>query len=468
MNSETLAVTSALAARHRPGRQMGWLLLLAINLPCVALADDRDQQWKTVEQMSAEDQALFDPATATPRDGSIPYIPAEPYPFQAPYTAEEMGFRSAEFVHIGRWPLAIVDVFGVVTSSGYINQGVSVSYTTIKGRPGLEGYIHDVKPGEPYAFWTLYDIFPPESEGTQQLWIPFRTDKEHRTKMDFYVYSEQLRRVRRQPQPLRDQRFPDNSQTFDDVIGRDPWELDWQLLGTDVIYETIRFPNTRPTITQNIGGKFVERQTASIKMMGDSYPHYRADGGIDTWVMKATVREDWLPGYSEKTLIFWLDKHFFYPLRMEKYNARGELMMVEVRFAEHENPERGDFGYDALSTVYWNVEYDLVGFSLHDGQVRKDWTAEQEKMIFTPEFMRRKWLIEPIKSQAVIRDPEHFYLRPKLYPGKFPGARNVTLAPALQARVDAQEAAGHLVFETPGTTPVAAAQPTEAETKATQ
>ncbi len=71
-------------------------------------------------------------------------------------------------------------------------------------------------------------------------------------------------------------------------------------------------------------------------------------------------------------------------------------------------------------------------------------------MIFTPEFMRRKWLIDPIKSQAVIRDPEHFFLRPRLYPGKFPGERNPNVAPEIQARVDAQEAAGHLVFVTPG------------------
>ena len=448
MNSEAQTVKTSRRVPRRINWRLGPVLLLAVALPLLAAADQRDEQWKTVPQMSAEDQALFDPSTSTPRDAAIPYIPAEPYPFQAPYTAEEMGFRSAEFVHLGRWPQAIVDVFGVVTSSGYINQGVSVGYTSINGRPGLEGYIHDVKPGEPYARWAMYDTFPPESEGTQQLWLPYRTDMEHRTKMDFYVYSEQLRRVRRQPQPLRDQRFPDNSQTFDDVIGRDPWELSWQLLGTDVLYETIRFPNTRPTITQNIGGQFVERQTAAIKMMGDDYPHYRSDGGIDTFVLKATVREDWLPGYSEKTLIFWLDKHLFYPLRMEKYNAKGELMMVETRFAEHENKARGDFGYSALSTVYWNIEHDLIGFSLHDGQAPKNWKPEEEKMIFTPEFMRRKWLVDPIKSQAVIRDPEQFYLRPKLYPGKFPAERNPAVPAEVQARVDAQEAAGHLVFVT--------------------
>ena len=465
MNSDAQTLAVPGHATRRSTWPVVGVLLLACALPLVAVADEHAEQWKSLEQMSSADQALFDPSTQTPRDTAIAYIPAEAYPFQPPYTAEEMGYRSSEFVHISRWPLEIVDVFGVVTSSGYINQGVSVSYTAPIGRPGLEGYIRDVKAGEPYARWTLFDTFPPESEGAQQLWLPYRTDKEHRTKMDFYVYSEQLRRVRRQPQPRRDQRFPDNSQTFDDVIGRDPWELEWQLLGTDVLYETVRFPNTRPTITLNRHGQgFVELQSAALKMMGDAYPHYRSDGGVDCWVMKATIREDWLPDYGEKTLIFWLDKHLFYPLRMEKYNARGELMMIEARQADVENPALGDFGYSSEISVYWNVEHDLVGYSLHDGQAPRQWTEEEQKTIFTPEFMRRKWLITPIKTQALIREPDHFFLRPHLYPGRFPGERNPTVPADVQARFDAQEAAGHLVFETPAS---AAAQ-AQTEHKAAQ
>ena len=436
------------------------LLLLAAASSFGASIDEREQQWKTFEQLTPAELIEFDPRTSTPRDATIPYIPAEPYPFEPPYTAEEMGYRTSEFVHIGRWPSAMVDVFGVVTSSGYINQGVSVGYQAPIGRPGLNGYIHDIKPGEVYTRWLIYSVFPPDDEGSQQLWFPNRTDMEHRTKMDFFVYSPQLRRVRRQPQPRRDQRFPDNSQTFDDVIGRDPWEMDWQVLGTDIIYETIRFPDTRPSITLNVPGKgLTETPTASIKMLGDSYPFYRPDGGIDCWVLKATIRSDWLPDYGEKTLIFWVDKHYFYPIRMEKYGLKDELMMVEVRFADLVNKELGQFGYSSITTVYWNIEQDLIGYSQHDGLAPHPWTAEQEKMIFTPEFMRRQWLVEPIKSLVVIRDPEKFYLRPKTYPGKFPHDRNPTLPPAVQARVDAQEAAGHLVFESPHATAEAQTAP---------
>ncbi len=179
---------------------------------------------------------------------------------------------------------------------------------------------------------------PPESENTQQLWFPARTDIENRSKMDFFVYSPSLRRVRRQPEPRRDQRFPDNSQTFDDVLGRDPWELAWEVIGSDTLYETMRFPSTRQTIVLNIDGQgFVEKPTSSIKMMGDDCPYYRADGGLDAWVLKATTKPEWLPDYNEKYYVLWLEKNTFFPLRIEKYGKDGRLMMVEERLGDKSN-----------------------------------------------------------------------------------------------------------------------------------
>jgi hypothetical protein len=201
-----------------------------------------------------------------------------------------------------------------------------------------------------------------------------------------------MRRVRRMPEPRRDQRFPDNAQTFDDVVGRDPWEFEWQLLGTDVLYETLRFPNTRPTITLNVIGKgFVEKRTDEMRLMGDDFPHYRTDGGVDCWVLKATAKPEWLPDYAEKYLVVWVEKHTFYPLRREKYAPDGHLMMVEVRLSKQENPALGDRGYAALMSNYWNVDHDLLGFSLHDGHTLRDWTDAEKEMIFSAEFMRREW-----------------------------------------------------------------------------
>lgn len=71
-------------------------------------------------------------------------------------------------------------------------------------------------------------------------------------------------------------------------------------------------------------------------------------------------------------------------------------------------------------------------------------------MLFTAEFMRRQWLFEPIKSQTRIDSPDKFFLRSHLYPDKFPNDRNMTLPPEIDLRYRAQEAAGHLIFETGG------------------
>lgn len=422
-----------------------WVLACTL-LVGVACAEERT--WRTVDELSEAVRARFDPTTDAPRDAALPYLPAERYPFEAPYTAEEMGYRAAEFVHISRWHHSLIDVFGVITSSGYINQGAGVSYVMQTTAPGFQAYVDGVAAGQVYSRWLIYSTFPPETEAEQQLWVPYRTDATNRTKMDFFVYSPQLRRVRRQPQPRRDQRFPDNAQTFDDVIGRDPWEFDWSLLGTDVVHRTVRFPTTRPTVVLNSASQgFVERKTADLKPMGEDYAHYRADGGVDCWVVRADTRTDLLPDYNEKTLILWLDKQHFYPLRMEKYDREGKLIMVEVRNAALENPAREGFGYSAQMTLYWDLEHDIMSYSVHDGHRVHEWTAEQQAMIFTPEFMRRQWLYEPIKTQMLISDPTHYFLRPDLYRDRFPDVRRIELSPALAARYAAQEQAGRLVFE---------------------
>jgi hypothetical protein len=415
----------------------------------IASTAGAEPTWRTVAEMNEADRAMFDPANSTPRDSAIPYLPAEAYPFKPPYTAEEMGYRSAEFPHISRWTHALNDVFGVITSTGYINQGSAVSYVEQTTGSGLDGYMRGLAAGDVHSKWLMYSKFPPETEAEQQLWLVYRTDPKITTKMDFFVYSPQMRRVRRQPQPRRDQRFPDNAQTFDDVIGRDPWEMEWQLLGTDVLYQTVRYPDTRDTIVLNRNNKgFVEEKTADIRVMGPEYPHYRPDGGVDCWVVMARIKPEIVPDYNEKYLIFWLDKHYFYPIRTEKYDHQDKLMMVEVRNPRLENAAMPEgFGYAASLTVYWDINHDIMSYSMHDGNEPITWTEEQKGMLFTPEFMRRQWLVKTVKTQALIQNPDHYFMRPHLDPEKFPDVRHIEISPELQARIAAQDSAGHLVFD---------------------
>jgi hypothetical protein len=119
-----------------------------------------------------------------------------------------------------------------------------------------------------------------------------------------------------------------------------------------------------------------------------------------------------------------------------------------VRVAKQENPALKDRGYAALISLYYDLSLDLMSYSVHDAHLVKEWSAADRAVMFGPDFMRRGWLMHPLKTQSLVNAPEEFYLRPLLYPDKFPQERKIELAPDVDARIRAQEAAGHLVFET--------------------
>jgi hypothetical protein len=128
------------------------ILAAALLLPAAAIAQEGDgRTWRGVADLTPAEREIFDPSTDTPRSDQSPYLPAERYPFEAPYTAEEMGYRSREFVHVSRWPHSMVDVFGVITPSGYTNQAAQVGYVMQETGPGLAGYVYGLEPGVTYA-----------------------------------------------------------------------------------------------------------------------------------------------------------------------------------------------------------------------------------------------------------------------------------------------------------------------------
>ncbi|MBI3301160.1 MAG: hypothetical protein HYZ72_03650, partial [Deltaproteobacteria bacterium] len=123
------------------------------------------------------------------------------------------------------------------------------------------------------------------------------------------------------------------------------------------------------------------------------------------------------------------------------------LRVVEVRVAKQENPVLKDRGYAALLSLYYDLSLDLMSYSVHDAHLVKDWSAADREVMFGPDFMRRGWLMHPLKTQSLVNSPAEFYLRPLLYPDKFPQERKIELTPDVAGRIRAQEAAGHLVFE---------------------
>lgn len=446
------------------GQQQG-SILQAFSTAVQAESLNGGRTWKTLNELSAEEKARIDLSEHTPRHPEFPYMPAEPYPFTAPYTAEEMGYRLMEFTQRPRWSCLFANVWGSISSDGVLlSPGKSVTLMAYPEPSGVAAeFVH--KPGEELYRYLNQNTFPPDAEGSQWMTIRYRTDREFTKKEESFRYSPSLRRVRHQVPFRRQDKFPNQAQTLDDTTGRDAWEFSWRLLGTDILYRTIRFPVTRPTIVLANGqdGSLREVRTADLKLMGNAYPYYTADGGVECYVVEARARQEWLPNYYVPRLLYWLEKHSFYPLRIEQYGRDGNLDLIEVRLTEIFNPALGERGYGPLFILYWDIETDIMSYMVRDNHRVKQWSPEERTVFFSPDFMRRQWFLDTsVKSQAEVSTPEQFFLRPALEADKFPGERPIQLPPDVAARVQAQEAAGRLVFEveTPAPTTNVAAQPT--------
>jgi hypothetical protein len=453
------------------------ILMGFVEAPVNALAADSPapsgRTWKTVEELSPQELQEVDLSTNTPRHPQTPYLPAEPYPFTAPYTAEEMGYRLMEFTQRPRWSCAFANLWGSISSQGVLmNPGKSVTFMDYDEPIGVEAEFVR-KPGEELYRYLNQNTYPPDAEGSQRMTIRYRTDQSFTKKEEAFMYSPSIRRVRHQTPFRRQDKFPNQAQTTDDSTGRDAWEFSWRFIGTDVLYQTVRFPVTRPTITvgDKNDGTLHEVRTADFKLMGGSYPYYTADGGVECYVVEARAREEWLPDYYAPRILYWLEKHSFYPLRVEQYDKDGKLAFIEVRLSNMFNPALGERGYGPFFIVYWDIASDLMSYNVRDNHRVKHWTPDEKKFFFYPDFMRRQWYLDTsIKSQADVPSPALFFLRPSLEEGKFPSERQIQIPPDLQARIQAQDAAGRLVFEveSPQATPTEVAQPVTTPAAATQ
>jgi hypothetical protein len=421
-------------------------LLFFSSLAWATLSGGDSKTWQVLSELSEEELARIDLSPKTPRDPEISYLPAEPYPFTPPYTAEEMGYRAMEFPHMPRWSCVQIEDGGVLTPSGYLSTIKVVVLVDYRAPEGLVGQL-TAKPGEVYSRWLTQDIAPPENYGNQLLFITYRTDQTASKKADLFGYSPALRRVRRFPQPRRQERLANWPLTYDDSVGRDAWEFSWHILGTDVLYETVRFPKTRRIITlASADGSFTDVPVDTLKLMGEEYSHYTPDGGVKCYVVEARPKAEWLPDYYAPRILYWLDQHAFYPLRIEIYGKEGKPVFLEERMAKLMNPRLQEQGYHNLIAVWWDVQQDFYGYSVHDAQELREWSEKDLAVFFSPDFMRRGWFPAPLKTQAAIRTPEEFFLRPRLHREKFPQQRKIVLPADLEARIQAQEAAGRIVF----------------------
>jgi hypothetical protein len=225
-------------------QKVGWcfsflasILICTLSVPSVqsvvALSENGSpsRTWKTLGELSADELVPIDMRTDTPRHAEFSYLPAEPYPFSPPYTAEEMGYRMMEFTQRPRWSCALANLFGSISSSGSLmRQGRAVNLIMYPD-PESAGTELTKRPGEEVYRQLTQQVFPPESYASQVLLIRYRTDQHFVKKEDMFFYSPALRRVRHQNSMRRNDRIPQMAMTLDDVSGRSAWSIPGRCLG---------------------------------------------------------------------------------------------------------------------------------------------------------------------------------------------------------------------------------------------
>ena len=98
--------------------------------------------------------------------------------------------------------------------------------------------------------------------------------------------------------------------------------------------------------------------------------------------------------------------------------------------------------------THWDVAGDIMSYLVNDSHKVLQWEPEEATVFFNPDFMRRQWHLDAsIKSQAAVKHPSQYFLRPGLQEGKFPKERVFELAVEVAKRVSAQDAAGRLIFD---------------------
>jgi hypothetical protein len=427
--------------------------------------------WKTCEELSEAEKSELQMdcrwSNDTPRDAQRPYAPAEDFPFQPPYTAEETLYLADVLMPTPRWDLDLIINGQTINTRGslYENQGSAVAHF-LTNRETYWERVKTLKGGDVLQYIFVKYNLPPSNYGFGFVEVDYKVVPGENSKVaDRWLYLPSLRKVRRVPSPRREDVVPQYDFTFDDSLGRPPWEYDSRIIGVDTIYpeQFYRHPPQERAWADPRNWQVVKLDWRNLPVLGMSdpsplgiapytYPDVGPDGGVQCYVIEATPKPDMLPGYYAGKRLVWITVKEKLFLREELYdNKEGNLFFINEFRPMNYWPQDGRLGNARFTAHYWDIRIDHMSNATYfyvSPPARRDYKAA-----FNPQRLLQVDTFEhPLNSfDMTLKNPQLFPMRPELWPEKFPEQRGqrvtALLTPEIQARIQKQDAAGRLVFD---------------------
>ncbi len=381
--------------------------------------------WKAIEEMSEKELASWQIDSRwsyeIPRHKEFNYLPEEIYPFEPPFSGEEITFLGEDIIFPGRQCKDEAAHLALVNKRGHMLQ-ITWMFKTKFFYDGFAEKLYKLKPGDvEVKHYLLYD-FPPEERGRGLLMWDIKDDPNSRQEQDRWIYYTSLRRVRRVTGAEGEDNILEADLTYDDDIMRDTWEHSHKLIGIDTIYEG----------------------NGRRKFMGESGP-YTEDGGVECYVVLSKPGAPWADrkDYYLSQWVTWYDRHTFAAVRIEQWDKKGNLFKIHVKCYDNwgkmsAQPRDNRDQLLRMEWYVWDLDIDHETWARLNPPSYFDVDCPDD--IFTVRHMKnQRFWRDDLKTIPRLKHAEEMPPKPPLWPEKFPAYRTVVIADDLKKKIEEEK-----------------------------
>lgn len=374
------------------------------------------------------------------------YQPPDPakWPWEPPYTGEQLTYleyasrRSTPFTFW--YPQVFVDRKGHMNMEYHeITEKVQCPFVD-----RLTYQSGKINSGDIVTKMRLLWVYPPAINGRNILFWDYLDTPDNRVDCDRWLYSPNLRRVRRLAGGDRADTIGGGDYTYDDITGREVYEWNYKILGVDYVY---------PEET-GFDTKVFDKMGFHKGVDLTPYPKGPDGKAIKCTVVEATPK---LPDYYLGKIITWeCEPTEDFPcvdIRQEQYDPEGKLWKIRTRYWEYVDqysPYMDHQPYYVMGGAgkyakgwrrvwhtmewVWDIQIDhrtyyhffywAIPWEKFDEVIKDEWE--------TPEFMTSETKVMPQELRKYQETfPKYEELMPllpqrqPLWPDKFPEARKI-------------------------------------------